>query len=246
MTAQLSITDIDNTLKIRDIFLAIPEQMITEMISFINPDVAQTYTEILRLNETMPNIQRCVLATACGSSDDGFKQAYKEYNPNSVYIINPTWHNLCQITALKKVSELLFVPTNKLTVNTCEYYHAKHRLEMLSSGIEEDGIRFTGVSFATLPEEYKNYVGYVIRTNTILSFIIGGRFKYEWRTTRHPRIGRDPYFFYIMAKRKNTVFMKRIAEHQYKNGIITDKRYPVTDKYIVYDIIEHLRSYFNT
>ena len=235
MTTQMNITDINNTLRIRDIFPAIPEQMITEMISFINPDVAQTYTEILRLNETMPNEQRCVLATADGSNHDGFEYAYNEYNPNYVYIINPSWKDLCQITALKKVSEILFVPTDKLTVNTCEYYNAKHCLERLSSGIKEDGIRFRGVSFATLPKEYKNYVGYVIRTNTILSFIVGGRFKYEWRTTPHPRIGRDPYFFYIMAKRKNTVFMKRIAEHQYKNGIIADKRYPVTDNYTVYE-----------
>jgi hypothetical protein len=241
MTTQLSITDFANDLQLRYVLSAIPEQMITEVISFINPDVAQTYTEILRLNETMPNEQRCILATADGGSDDGFETAYNRYNPNINYVFTPSWQDLCQMTALKKVGELLYVPADKLTPTTFQYYSAKHALERVSYAIQEDGVRFKDVQFASLPQEYTSFVGYVNRTNTILSFILGGRFKYEWRTTwrttPNPKIGGFPQcFFYVMAKRTHKIFVKQIAEHQYKHGIITDLRCPVTNDYTPYKV----------
>jgi len=228
MTAQLSITDIDNTLKIRDIFPAIPEAMITEVISFINPDVAQTYTDILRLNATMPNEHRCILATACGSSDDGFVNAYKHYNPESLYIIDPTWQDLCQITALKKVIELCFVRTSNLRRPDWECYDTKHYLEILCNGVFTNDPRYG--KFTTLPDEYELCTGYITRENTVLSFIVSG-FDYVWQST--PILKLDsitPYFFYILANRKSPITRKRVIDYQYKHGIITDKKKPlVTD-----------------
>ena len=88
MTTQMNITDINNTLRIRDIFPAIPEQMITEMISFINPDVAQTYTEILRLNETMSNEQLVDNAMAA-----------IEHMATKYCVANSTYNNIYNIAA---------------------------------------------------------------------------------------------------------------------------------------------------
>ena len=221
----IQLTDIDNTLQLRDILSAIPEQMITEIISFINPDVAQTYTEILRLNETMPNEQRCVLATADGSSDNGFAKAYKEYNPNVAYVIDPNWHDLCQITALKKVCKLMYTPTEDFRKPVWEGFSAKHTLETVSN----EGV-FTSNPihgcYETLTPIFKEYTMYVTRTNSVLSFILSG-FNYEWRERVYVRLCyAAPYFFYIMAKRK-TIFRKHIIEYQYNNGIITDRRFPL-------------------
>ena len=224
MTAKMTMTDIDNTLRIRDIFPSTPEKMLTEVISFIDPDVTQTYTEILRLNETMSNEQRCILATADGGSDDGFVTAYKKYNPTSVYVIDPNWQDLCQITALKKVIELGFARTPKLTKSNRESFESKHRLEILCNGVYLNDSRY-GL-FKTLPDEFESCTRYITRTNTVLSFILAG-FEWEWRTTPHSKIGDvTPYFFYILAKRKSESSLKRIVEYQYKHGIITDMKKP--------------------
>jgi hypothetical protein len=228
----MTIPDIDNTLRIRYIFPEIPEQMLTEVMSFINPDVAQTYTEILRLNETMPNAQRCILATADGSSNYEFIKAYKKYNPNSVYIIDPTWQDLCQITALKKVIEMTFVKQHQLTKYNWECFDTKHFLEMSCNGVYSNNPRYG--KFKTIPDEFESSCLYVKRTNTVLSFILAG-FEFDWCTTLHPKISdATSYFFYILAKRKSPMTRKHIVEHQYKHGIITDMKNPsVTDS--IYD-----------
>jgi hypothetical protein len=217
-------TDIDNTLRIRDIFPEIPEQMLIEAISFINPDVAQTYTEIRHLNETMSNEQRCILATADGGSEDGFVTAYNKYNPTSVYVIDPNWQDLCQITALKKVIELGFTRTPKLTKSNWESFEAKHRLEILCNGVYLNDSRY-GL-FKTLPDEFESCTRYITRTNTVISFILAG-FEFEWRPPSYSKIGvAIPYFFYILAKSKSDSSLKRIVEYQYKHGIITDMKKP--------------------
>lgn len=170
----------------------IPEEIILEMLLFINPGLREVYLFVKRLNLSLSNIELYRLTDVYGKTP---------YESTTRYQLSSRLRDLQQLAALRTIINISYVPvadSQGISIRST-YDRLRH---LATNGYIVDGLHYTIEPRIEQVNCLFNYLGY---TNVLLAFMLSGF------------IHQSSSFYKIIIRAKEIKYIDFTKFESYKN-----------------------------